>query len=74
MPKIKPSKPSQNRVTIRKHRHIFTLNDLENKALSRYLSKYNIRNKSKFIRETLMVEVIRRLEKDQPTLFDSMNQ
>ncbi|NCB84013.1 MAG: hypothetical protein EOM44_05880 [Bacteroidia bacterium] len=70
MPKKKPSKPTQNRDTLRKHRHIFTLNDLENKALNRYLSKYSVKNKSKFIRETLMVEIIRRLEKDQPTLFD----
>ena len=70
MPKKKPSKPTQNRVSLRKHRHIFTLNDLENKALDRYLSKYSVKNKSKFIRETLMVEIIRRLEKDQPTLFD----
>lgn len=70
MPKKKPSKPTQNRVSLRKHRHIFTLNDLENKALNRYLSKYSVKNKSKFIREPLMVEIIRRLEKDQPTLFD----
>ena len=70
MQKKKPSKPKQNRVSLRKHRHIFTLNDLENKALNRYLSKYSVKNKSKFIRETLMVEIIRRLEKDQPTLFD----
>ena len=73
MPKKKPLKPTANRVSIRNHRHIFTLNDLEEKALKRYLSKYNVRNKSKFIRETLMLEIIRRLEKDQPTLFDSMN-
>ncbi len=70
MPKNRPSKLTQNRVSLRKHRHIFTLNDLENKALNRYLSKYSVKNKSKFIRETLMVEIIRRLEKDQPTLFD----
>ena len=70
MPKKKPSKPTQNRVSLPKHRHIFTLNDLENKALNRYLSKYSVKNKSKFIRETLMVEIIRRLEKDQPTLLD----
>ena len=70
MPKNRPSKPTQNRVSLRKHRHIFTLNDLENKAVNGYLSKYSVKNKSKFIRETLMVEIIRRLEKDQPTLFD----
>ena len=73
MSKKKQSKPAQKRVSLRNHRHIFTLNDLENKALKRYLTRYNVKNKSKFIRETLMLEVIRRMEKDQPTLFDSMN-
>ena len=72
MPKKKPLKPTLNRVSLRKHRHIFTLNDQENKALNRYLGKYNVKNKSKFIRETLMLEVIRRLEEDQPTLFDAL--
>jgi len=29
-----------------------------------------VQNKSKFIRETLMVAIIRRFEEDHPTLFD----
>ena len=49
---------------------IITLNDEENKALTRYINKYKISNKSKFIRETLMLAVIRKLEEDHPTLFD----
>lgn len=72
MAKKKILKPSRNRVSTRSHRHVFVLNDLENKALCRYITKYNIKNKSKFIRETLMIEVIRRLEQDSPTLFDSL--
>jgi hypothetical protein len=72
MAKKKPLKPSLNRVSLRKHRYVFTLNDSENKALNRYLGKYKIRNKSKLIRETLMLEVIRRLEQDSPTLFDDV--
>lgn len=74
MPKKKSLKPSRNRVSTRNHRCVFTLNDLEYKALCRYLEKYNIQNKSKFIRETLMFEVIRRLEQDSPTLFDSIDE
>ncbi|MFV0470938.1 MAG: hypothetical protein ACK5L7_02725 [Paludibacteraceae bacterium] len=54
----------------RTHRHLFMLNEKENNALSRYINKYNIKNKSKFIRETLMIAVIKRLEEDSPTLFD----
>jgi len=58
------------RNSLRTHRQIFTLNDEENKALTRYITKYNVQNKSKFIRETLMLTIIRKMEEDHPTLFD----
>lgn len=54
----------------RTNRHMFMLNDLEQNALNRYLKKYKIQNKSKFIRETILKQVIIQLEKDSPTLFD----
>jgi hypothetical protein len=56
--------------SLRVHKHLFMLNDLENKALERYLRKYRVQNKSKFIRETLMMAILRRFEEDAPTLFD----
>jgi len=58
------------RNSLRTHRQIFTLNDEENKALTRYITKYKVQNKSKFIRETLMITIIRKMEEDHPTLFD----
>jgi len=58
------------RNSLRTHRQIFTLNDEENKALARYISKYKVQNKSKFIREILMLTIIRKMEEDRPTLFD----
>ena len=60
--------PKRN--SLRTHRQIFTLNDEENKALIRYISKYNVQNKSKFIREALMMTIIRKMDEDRPTLFD----
>ena len=54
----------------RTNRHMFMLNDLEQNALNWYLKKYKIQNKSKFIRETILKQVIVQLEKDSPTLFD----
>ncbi|MCE1154724.1 MAG: hypothetical protein LWW91_01150 [Bacteroidales bacterium] len=62
----KVTKPSSLRI----HKHLFTLNDLENKALERYLRTYRVQNKSKFIRETLMSAILRRFDEDAPTLFD----
>lgn len=60
----------KNRTTKRSNMHMFALNDQENKVLTRFLTKYKIQNKSKFIRETLMSTIIRKLESDSPTLFD----
>jgi hypothetical protein len=62
--------PAPRQKSLRTHRQIFTLNDEENRALDRYIAKYNVQNKSKFIRETLMIAIIRRFEEDHPTLFD----
>ncbi len=56
--------------SLRTHKCVFTLNDEEERALNRYIDKYNIQNKSKFIRETLMRSIIKKLEEDHPTLFD----
>lgn len=58
------------RKSLRIHRQLFTLNEEENNALNRYISKYKVQNKSKFIRETLMIAIIRKFEEDHPTLFD----
>lgn len=62
--------PASERNSLRTHRQIFTLNDEENKALNRYISKYKVKNKSKFIRETLIMTILRKMEEDHPTLFD----
>ena len=66
----KTSIPVSKRNSLRTHRQIFTLNDEENKALNRYIAKYKVQNKSKFIRETLMLSIIKKMEEDHPTLFD----
>jgi len=67
----KKAKPKIIKVkSLRTHRHLLTLNDEENKALMRYIAKYKVSNKTRFIRETLMLAIIRKFEDDHPTLFD----
>jgi folate-binding Fe-S cluster repair protein YgfZ len=66
----KPLSSTPKRMSNRTHHHVFALNDDENKALCRYLKKYKITNKAKFIRETLMIAIIRKMEEDHPRLFD----
>jgi len=56
--------------SLRIHQHVFVLNDDENRALKRYLTKYKVKNKSRFIRETLMICILRKFDEDHPTLFD----
>lgn len=62
--------PTTKRNSVRTHRQVFALNDEENKVLNRYIAKYKVQNKAKFIRETLMLAIIRKLEEDHPRLFD----
>ena len=54
----------------RTNRVSILLNDSELRALDRYCEKYGVRNRSRFVRETLMRSVLKRFEKDTPTLFD----
>ena len=53
----------------RTHRVTILLNDSEHKALNTYLSKYDIKNRSQMIRETLMMNILKRFDADNPTLF-----
>jgi metal-responsive CopG/Arc/MetJ family transcriptional regulator len=73
---MKPSKRTitpLNRPRIREarsHRVSIMLNDSELRALERYCEKYSVRNRSRFVRETLMRAVLKQFEQDTPTLFD----
>lgn len=57
----------------RKHKVHFTLNDLEKEALEKYYKKYKIKNKSKFLREAVISQVLKQFDEDYPSLFDDNN-
>ncbi len=57
-----PNRPRVNKVS-------FLLNDDEQNAINRYLARYNIQNKSRWYRETILSHVLRVLDEDYPTLF-----
>lgn len=59
---VAPKPPRRRTVSI-------LLNDAEYKAISDYCKEFKVSNRSKWIRETLMVEVIKRLEANTPLLF-----
>ena len=56
----------------RTHKVTISLNDSEMRAVQRYCDKYTVRNRSKLMRETLMQSILKRFDKDSPTLFDEL--
>ena len=55
---------------LRKNKQSFCFNDLEKDALDNYCKKYNIRNKSKFIREAVITNILKQFDQDYPSLFE----
>ncbi len=48
----------------------FLLNSEELKAMDHFLKKYKIENRSHYLRETLLSQVLQKLDEDYPTLFE----
>ncbi|MCT4637995.1 MAG: ribbon-helix-helix domain-containing protein [Bacteroidales bacterium] len=54
----------------RRHRKSMLFNDAEMEAIDRYCKKYKIKNRSKFMREAIIAEVLHKFENDHPKLFE----
>lgn len=54
----------------RTHRTSILFNQREQEAIDLYCDKYKIRNKSKFMREVIMTEILKKFDEDYPTLFE----
>lgn len=54
----------------REFRISLMLNESEQRMLDRFCEKYGVSNRSRLIRETLMKAILKKMENDQPTLFD----
>lgn len=65
-------KPSirKHQKQVRNSRITILLNEREQCALDKFCAKYEIANRSRFVRETLMRAILKKLDSDQPTLFD----
>jgi hypothetical protein len=53
----------------RLHRHTLSFNDKEYKVIGQFISKYRIKNKSKFFREAIIATILQKIEEDHPRLF-----
>jgi hypothetical protein len=53
----------------RRHKHTISFNDKEFKVIGQFVSKYKIKNKSKFFREAIIATILQKAEEDHPKLF-----
>jgi len=56
----------------RTNRLSLMLNDREMRALGIYCNRYRIKNKSEFLRETIMKAILKRFEDEHPTLWEEI--
>ena len=54
----------------RTNRASILFNQREQEAINLYCDKYKIRNKSKFMREIIMTDILKKFDEDYPTLFE----
>ncbi|TAL64960.1 MAG: hypothetical protein EPN88_10240 [Bacteroidetes bacterium] len=54
----------------RTNRLSLMLNNREMRALGIYCNRYRVKNKSEFLRETIIKAILRRFEEEHPTLWE----
>lgn len=54
----------------RSNRLTLMLNNRELRALNVYCQRFRVKNRSKFLRETLMMAILKRFDEEMPTLFE----
>lgn len=54
----------------RTNRLSLMLNNREMRALNIYCNRYRVKNKSEFLRETIMKAILKRFEEEHPTLWE----
>jgi len=55
---------------LRKNPQSLLFNNREMKAIEAYCAKYKVQNKAKFMRETILSEILRKFDEDYPSLFE----
>ena len=71
------SMPMEGRRTVykedklkRTNRLSLMLNNREMRALGIYCNRFRVKNKSEFLRETIMKAILKRFEEEHPTLWE----
>jgi hypothetical protein len=58
----------------RTNRLSLMLNNREMRALGIYCNRFRVKNKSEFLRETIMKAILERFEKEHPSLWEENEQ
>ena len=58
----------------RQNRYTICFNNHELAAISKFCSKYKVNNRAKFMRETIITEILKKFDEDYPTLFEDDKQ
>ena len=61
--------PKKNVDLLRINKKSILFNNRELKAIDSYCRKYQIVNRSKFMREAIITSILKRFDDDYPTLF-----
>ncbi|MDP4223021.1 MAG: hypothetical protein Q8868_06885 [Bacteroidota bacterium] len=54
----------------RNNRLSLMLNERESRALGIYCDRFRVRNKSEFLRDTIMKAILKRFDSEHPTLWE----
>lgn len=65
----KSRKKVPSTVTPRRRRMVCLMSDEEVQIVERYLEQYQIKNKARWLRETVLTFIRQNMEDDYPTLF-----
>lgn len=65
------ARKSRDENLLRRKRQTIMFNNREMRAIEAYCKKYKVENKSKFMRETIIVEILNQFDRDYPVLFET---
>ena len=54
----------------RRNKHSILFNNLELEAINKYCERFRVKNKSKFMREAIITEVLKKFDENYPTLWE----
>lgn len=66
---VRKTRKDENLKRIKKQTILF--NSLEMSAIHKYCNQFKVKNRSQFMREAIVTEVLKRFDKNYPSLFDN---